>query len=245
MSKIIQLFFIFIIYSNIAFCNELATQLKSEFLSPVTTEARSVLLIGGGITIFSLFFKEDIKNEIQPDVAEDHPLKKTSTFFELMGRGVPNALYFIAMGSDYLLNNNQKSLSRAKLMLKSSLYAGLVTDASKVIINEKRPNGKKYSFPSGHTTEAFAFASTIAMEHSPIWGISAGILATGVGFSRMNDNAHYLHDVLAGATIGTMYGVGLYYLYNQEAEVTNKANETVGFIAPIPNGIKTSFYTTF
>ena len=31
----------------------------------------------------------------------------------------------------------------------------------------------------------------------------------------MNDNQHYLHDVLAGATIGISYGMGIYYR-NQE-----------------------------
>jgi hypothetical protein len=34
-------------------------------------------------------------------------------------------------------------------------------------------------------------------------------LAGFVAYSRMNDNQHWLHDVLAGATIGTSYGVGI------------------------------------
>ena len=36
-------------------------------------------------------------------------------------------------------------------------------------------------------------------------------LAGTVALSRMNDNKHYLHDVVAGATIGTAYGLGIYF----------------------------------
>ncbi|MDO9183288.1 MAG: hypothetical protein Q7U04_12820 [Bacteriovorax sp.] len=32
-------------------------------------------------------------------------------------------------------------------------------------------------------------------------------MASYVGFCRMQDNHHYLHDVIAGATIGMSYGI--------------------------------------
>ena len=36
-------------------------------------------------------------------------------------------------------------------------------------------------------------------------------LAALTAFSRMNDNQHYIHDVVAGATIGTVFGLGTAY----------------------------------
>ncbi len=70
---------------------------------------------------------------------------------------------------------------------------------------------RKRSFPSGHTTTAFAFASVVAMEHEWYLGAGAYALASFVAYSRMNDNEHYLHDVAMGATLGTVFGVALYH----------------------------------
>ena len=45
--------------------------------------------------------------------------------------------------------------------------------------------------------------------------------------SRMNDNRHYLHDVLAGMTIGMAYGVGLSSLYKtHDQEIPVPGNQT-------------------
>ena len=83
-------------------------------------------------------------------------------------------------------------------------------------VREPRPydGSVRTSFPSGHSTTAFAFASYVTAEHGILpFGVFATGLATLTAASRMNDNKHYLHDVVAGATIGTAYGLGLHYLY--------------------------------
>jgi len=59
------------------------------------------------------------------------------------------------------------------------------------------------SFPSGHSTNAFAFATAIA-GHYDTWVVPTIVysIATGVAMSRVNDRAHFPSDVLAGALIG-------------------------------------------
>lgn len=59
------------------------------------------------------------------------------------------------------------------------------------------------SFPSGHATNAFAFATAIA-GHYDGWLVPTIVysLASGVAMSRVNDRAHFPSDVLAGALIG-------------------------------------------
>jgi len=59
------------------------------------------------------------------------------------------------------------------------------------------------SFPSGHATNAFAFATAVA-GHYDGWVVPTIVysLATGVAMSRVNDRAHFPSDVLAGALIG-------------------------------------------
>ena len=63
------------------------------------------------------------------------------------------------------------------------------------------------SFPSGHTTQAFAAASVFAAEAHPTWAkvLIYGI-AGGIGTARMYHDAHFLSDVVAGAAIGTLTG---------------------------------------
>jgi len=70
------------------------------------------------------------------------------------------------------------------------------------------------SFPSGHTTTAFAAASAVTAETSRWWPRSTWYIApvmyggaTLVGLSRMYHNKHWASDVILGAGIGTFSGL--------------------------------------
>jgi hypothetical protein len=88
--------------------------------------------------------------------------------------------------------------------------------------DEYRPLSSGQSFPSGHTTEAFAVASVIAAR-SDGWVVPtvAYTLASAVGFARMNDRAHFASDVVAGAVIGTAIG---HAVVHRHAESKGKAS---------------------
>jgi len=69
------------------------------------------------------------------------------------------------------------------------------------------------SFPSGHTSTAFAAAAAVTNETTRWWPRSVWIVgpmmyggATAVGLSRMYHNRHWGSDVLLGAAIGTFSG---------------------------------------
>ena len=64
------------------------------------------------------------------------------------------------------------------------------------------------SFPSGHTSSAFAFALGAGAELPPVVGLPLLGLASAVGFSRVYVGAHYPGDVAVGAAIGTAVAVG-------------------------------------
>jgi len=91
-------------------------------------------------------------------------------------------------------------------MAHSLLLSGGIVWALKVTVDAKRPNGGKYSFPSGHTAAAFAAAPVVARH----WGWKAGIpayaLAAATALARMEERRHYLADVLSGAAIGLVVG---------------------------------------
>ncbi|MGI8634064.1 MAG: phosphatase PAP2 family protein [Segetibacter sp.] len=79
---------------------------------------------------------------------------------------------------------------------------------------KKGPNGEKLSrsdyasFPSGHTTAAFAAATVYAMEYKdkPLIPILSYTAATLIGLSRLTENQHWPVDVLAGAMLGYLSG---------------------------------------
>jgi membrane-associated phospholipid phosphatase len=125
-------------------------------------------------------------------------------------------LGFFAAG---LIFDDRKARAVAVEGVASSLVAaGLITPTLQFIVGRSRPRhsddtyrmrafSKNISFPSGHTTHAFAVASVIATEYDPMWvkGTAYG-LAGMVALSRMYHDAHHLSDVTAAALIGTVVG---------------------------------------
>lgn len=64
------------------------------------------------------------------------------------------------------------------------------------------------SFPSGHTTAAFAFAAAVCSVLPQKWAKAAALIAAALmGFSRLYVGVHFPTDVLAGAVMGTACGV--------------------------------------
>lgn len=62
----------------------------------------------------------------------------------------------------------------------------------------------KYSMPSGHTTAAFALATTLTLRYpEPYVYIPAYAWAAFVGYGRMYWGLHFPTDVVAGAVLGT------------------------------------------
>jgi membrane-associated phospholipid phosphatase len=185
----------------------------SDFKSPWTTPARPVLLTGLATTGFILLFEDQTDDPTQKEIVEHKPLGKFSPLGDYGGQLIPNAIYALGMLSAHWISKDEKYLHRSLVMIKASAYAVATSTTLKYTIQEPRPNSRdRSSFPSGHATSAFAFASVVVAEDG-IWpyGVPALALATLTAVSRINDNQHFLHDVVAGATIGAAFGLGVSY----------------------------------
>lgn len=219
--------------------------IKQELLSPITTEANKVFWSGAFSTlVLGTAFRHNLVEDTQREFQEHKPFGKSSGFYDLMGQLIPNVAYAGGQWAygHFSHDETHSGYRRAMLMAKATAYAGLVTTIVKHIVHEERPNkGDNLSFPSGHSTTAFAFASVVAAEHSLPWGVAAYTLASAVAFSRINDNMHYLHDIVAGATIGTSFGLGLYYL---QPHVRAK-QDVQYFFVPIEGGASLALRAEF
>ena len=130
------------------------------------------------------------------------------------------------------------------LATQSYVVAGAMESILKVLTGRQRPNylgdglahpsplfhGPFYfsintstSFPSGHTTAAFAAATVYALEYRnhpwvPIVAYSAASL---IGLSRITENKHWISDVFAGAALGYVTGLQVVRNYHRYAYLQN------------------------
>ena len=183
---------------------------KQEAASPVTDKtARTILIVGTGLTIASVIFEEELDRS-QNKVVDNKPLGDFSLYGDMAGQLIPNVAYVLGQSVAHW-NGNERASIRAMGMFKATAYAASVATVLKYSVREPRPNEHKdkNSFPSGHSTTAFAFGGYVMAEHGWKWGVPALALATLTGISRVNDNRHRVHDVIAGTTIGLAYAFGI------------------------------------
>ena len=141
-----------------------------------------------------------------------------------------------------LLFKNVELRDTGRDAIEAEIFAaGIITPLLKKTVGRLRPSqgsdadeyhplSNDQSFPSGHSTEAFAVASVFAAR-SRGWVVPvvAYTLASGVAFARMNDRAHFASDVVAGAIIGTAVGHTVVRLHAPEGEKSISWN-----LVPVP-----------
>ena len=74
---------------------------------------------------------------------------------------------------------------------------------------------KDYSFPSGHT-QASVIAATIITLYRKEWGWIVIPLSVAIAFSRLYLYVHFPSDVIAGAVLGILIGLGTYFAGNKQ-----------------------------
>lgn len=141
----------------------------------------------------------------------------------LVALGIPLILLIIAT------SRKNKGLRReALLILFSVAISAVVANILKYTVDLPRPyeiypfivklsSGGSPSFPSGHTADAFAFATAIGLVYRKWYFVFPCLVwAVLVGYSRMNLGVHFPSDVLAGAIIGISSAVALIGLMNKK-----------------------------
>lgn len=122
------------------------------------------------------------------------------------GDGLPLGIGAAGLLMSGRLFGSEQMSSAGGDLARSLLWSGAIVWSLKLAINAERPDGGRYSFPSGHTASAFSVAPVIADQLGWKAGACAFALATGTALGRMEDRRHHLSDVLFGAAIGLAVG---------------------------------------
>ncbi|MFH2054574.1 MAG: hypothetical protein ABIJ61_01335, partial [bacterium] len=141
----------------------------------------------GGVGIIPTLFGSAFKRE-SPEFTEMWGASVFADGFFEAGEGLGEALYPVtastALWAVGRLSHSNSLGDLGSDLLRAQAINGIVTLSLKVAINRRRPNGGPYSYPSGHTTSAFAIAAVIYRDCGRTWGIPAFVLASYGGLSR-------------------------------------------------------------
>lgn len=137
------------------------------------------------------------------------------------------------MGATGLIKHDDQLLRNAYVTLAATAVNAGITAVLKYSIKRDRPfvtypditkksKAGSPSFPSGHTSSAFATATSLSLTY-PKWYVivPAFSWAGTVGYSRMHLGVHYPSDVLAGAVLGAGSS-WLTYAINRRLSITLK-----------------------
>jgi len=169
----------------------------------------------------------------------DEPMKFISTSEGYIGIGMP-----LSMCVAGWIEHDRKLAEKGINMSLALATNTLTTFALKRIINRDRPSvtypylqsfehEQHYSFPSGHTSNAFCDATSLSLNFKKWYVVvPAYTWACAVGYSRMHLGMHYPSDVLAGAILGAgsawvTYNANKWFKYYCPKRFTFKKSECV------------------
>lgn len=148
------------------------------------------------------------------NLGRNHSLDPTARFFSSSVTPVSIALP-VGMVGVGLLKKDSILINKGVVVAGGLVLAVGISTGLKYAVNRSRPfdaytgldpavDVSTPSFPSGHTSDAFATATAFTLAF-PKWyvAVPSYLYACGVGYSRLHLGVHYPSDVLAGALVGS------------------------------------------
>lgn len=232
-----------------AYFSLLGSDLKQEVTTPFHMTGKNwvtfakLAVVGGALA----FADKPIQRNAAPITTKNPGIGKVSQFVTKFG-GPYEAITLATFGAYGIVFKSQKMQTTTLLATQAYITGTALESVLKYVSGRTRPsyydgtgeeprprflgafsktaktvNGKKLysSFPSGHTTVAFAAATVFALEYSnqPWTPILAYSAATMIGLSRITENKHWATDVFAGAVIGYLSGKNVVNNYHRYAKL--------------------------
>ena len=116
--------------------------------------------------------------------------------------GTTAAIYIYGRATD------EKRVSHLGMdLIRALVLDEILTQTIKHAVHRTRPDASdNLSFPSGHASSTFAFATALERHLRWRYAVPAYIFSSYVATSRLHENRHYLSDVIFGASVGIIAG---------------------------------------
>ena len=162
------------------------------------------ILTAGGI--FALVFKNNNDARLHTWVLEQNSDSSAASLGNVLGHGATQGAAAIGVWLAGRGAGNARVESTGASLIRAQILNGLLTQGLKFAVDRTRPDGGAYSFPSGHTSAAFATAAVLQHDYGVAAALPAYALGGFIGWSRVRSNHHWLSDVAFGAAIGLVSG---------------------------------------
>ncbi|TDI46455.1 MAG: phosphatase PAP2 family protein [Acidobacteria bacterium] len=159
------------------------------------------LLIGSAATLVVVPFDDAISERVQGSASD------LGDIGDVVGRPlvVGAATGVLLLATPFIDNQRYRAFTFS--LGQAFILNFALTEGIKAAVSRTRPNGEDdYSFPSGHTSSTFAWASVLAHYYGKAVGIPSYIVATLIAVSRIERGSHFPSDVVFGATLGLISG---------------------------------------
>lgn len=228
----------------------LGRNLKEEFTKPFHMKDKDWGNFGkfAAITFAMSFTDEPIQKKVLKLRNRNTSINNISKYVTKFG-GVYEVISLAGLGTYGFVFKNEKLQTTTILATQAYITATALESVLKYLSGRTRPSyyradqeaeprflgpftkalrdpaGKREysSFPSGHTTVAFAAATVYASEYrdKPLVPIIAYSAASLIGVSRVTENKHWVTDVFVGATVGYLAGKQIVKSYHRYAKKKN------------------------
>lgn len=183
--------------------NRLSFDLKKSIV-PLGLMTSGIIFDGNG--------RESLKNEVVEE-RNEHLFGFTNHFDDY----AQFAPFFALYGFELACMKPRTDWQNRTVILMKAQFVNLgLVYVLKTTLKRTRPDGTAFSFPSGHTANAFAGATMLAIEygenHRWVPYVSYAF-ASGIGVMRMANNKHYISDVLFGAGLGILSVKAAYWTH--------------------------------
>lgn len=238
-----------------------ADDIKQQWTAPFRATPRDWLEVGGfaALTTGAILYADKPVNKFTVEqVRTNKSVVSASTYVTNFG-GLYEVYTLAALGTYGLVFKKDKEKTTTLLATQAYITGAAVETVLKFLTSRQRPsyydpvtgqnsrvfhgpfyhflkkdNSAFESFPSGHTTVAFAAATVFAMEYKDIWFVPviAYSAATSIGISRIVQNRHWISDVLVGSALGFLTGrqvVNNYHRYSKIQVEKAKKKNTISF----------------